>query len=210
MTAGRARGWALAAALVCASAAARAEPPSPADQAHRAGKEAFARGDYPEAAARFDEALRLSGDVTHLFNLAQALRLAGDCPAAYRSYRIFLAEWPDAPNRADVEAKMAALEGCARPPVRLTPVPVPAAGEEPVPALVIERRAERRSRTPRRLGMTVAIASGVGMFLAVGLAAAEPEVGMPVAFVTVPVGLGLVTGGVIRQVSDSRRAAAGL
>lgn len=200
---------ALAAALM-GQGAARADPP-PADAAelaHRVGKQAFADGDYPAAAERFDQAYRLSGDPTYLFNLAQAKRLAGDCRAAHRSYLAFLDRMPDAPNRADVEGKIAELERCARPPVRLTPVPVPVpvadAGADP---LAIARRSKRRART-RRLGITVAVISALTMAAAIGVAAAEPEEGMPVVLVAIPVGVGLVTGGVIRQVSDNRRAAA--
>jgi hypothetical protein len=198
---------ALAAVLV-GPRAARAEPPpvDPGERAHRGGKQAFADGDYQAAAQRFDEAYRLSGDPIHLFNLAQAQRLAGDCRAARHSYRAFLDRMPDAPNRADVEGKIAALERCARPPVRLTPAPVPTAVADAAP-LAVPRRPERRART-RRLGITVAVISALTMAAAVGAAAAEPDLGMPVALVAIPVGLGLVTGGVIRQVSDNRRAAA--
>lgn len=195
---------ALAAAL-CAPAAARAQPRSGSvERAHREGKQAYAEGDYETAAARFDDAYLLSDDPAYLFNLAQAQRLDGECRAAHRSYREYLDRVPDAPNRADVEEKIAALESCARPPPRLLPAPVPIARAEPI---ALAARPERRAKEPRWLGLKVALVSALAIGLSFGAAAADPDVGAPMVMVAVPVGLGLMTGGVIRQVSDSRAAA---
>jgi hypothetical protein len=124
VTARRARVALLVASLVAGTA--RAEPPPASDLRYREGKQAFAAGDFDGAAARFDEAYRLSGDPAYVFNLAQAERLAGDCAAARRSYREYLARVPDAPNRADVEDKIASLESCARPRPRLVTRPATA------------------------------------------------------------------------------------
>jgi hypothetical protein len=200
----------------CAALAAALGPPAAAAQPrsgaverdYREGKQAYAEGDYETAAARFQDAYLLSDDPTYLFNLAQAQRLDGDCRGAHRSYREFLERMPDAPNRADVEAKIDALERCARPPPRLAPVPVLVPVETPsADSLALTRRAEAPAREPSRLGLKVALASALGMVLAIGAAAVEPDVGTGVALIAVPVGVGLMTGGVIRQVSDTRRAA---
>lgn len=198
---------ALAAALH-APAAARAQPRSAAvERAHREGKQAYAEGDYETAAARFGDAYLLSDDPAYLFNLAQAQRLDGECRGAYRSYREYLDKVPDAPNRADVEEKMTALESCARPTPRLMPAPVmlPSVSSRAKP-LALAPRAKRRAKEPRRLGLKVALASALAIGLSFGAAAADPDVGAAMVLVTVPVGLGLMTGGVIRQVSDSRAA----
>jgi hypothetical protein len=204
---------ALAAALLApTSVRAEAPPADAAERAHREGKQAFADRDYAAAAEHFAEAFELSDDPTFLFNRAQAERLAGDCRAAHRTYREYLERMPEASNRADVEAKIEALERCARPPPRLAPVPVlirPArASADP---LALGVRSERpAAKEPRWLGLKVALASALGMAVAIGVAGADPDIGAPVALVAVPVGLGLMTGGVIRQVSDTRRAAGDL
>ena len=116
--------WVVAANLVIGGVAS-AEPPA-ADLRYREGKQLFAAGDYQRAADKFQQAFLLSDDPAHLFNLAQAQRLAGDCPAAYRSYLAYLGRVPDAPNRADVKDKIAVLAACARPePSRAEPASEP-------------------------------------------------------------------------------------
>lgn len=189
-------------------AAAGAQPRSGAvERDYREGKQAYAEGDYETAAARFADAYLLSDDPTYLFNLAQAQRLDGDCRGAYRSYREYLDKVPDAPNRADVEDKIAALATCARPAPRLLPAPVPnapaRARPEPLP---LAPRPERGAKEPRRLGLKVALVSALAIGLSLGAAAADPDVGTPLVLVAAPVGLGLMTGGVIRQLSDNRAA----
>lgn len=97
-----------------------AQPPV-VDQELRAlndtGKKAFAEKRYLEALVAFQEAHARSGLPEYLFNMATVQRLLGDCAAAAKSYRRFLAAVPTAPNRSVVEARLADVEKCAGPPV---------------------------------------------------------------------------------------------
>jgi tetratricopeptide (TPR) repeat protein len=76
---------------------------------HR-GTVAFNLGHYEEAAGEYEEAYRLKDDPALLYNIAQARRLAGNSREALRSYRTFLRLVPGAPNRAEVEGRIAELQ----------------------------------------------------------------------------------------------------
>ncbi len=242
----------VAAALMIAGARATADPPAAADLRYREGKQAFTAGDFAEAAARFEEAFKLSADPTHLFNLAQAQRLAGDCDAARASYREYLARVPEAPNRADVEEKLAALEDCARPaptPVEPKPAPAPAPVEaaagtsSPVALAPPPDERDPGGEPDARHGYGgLWVAGGGVVSLAVGLVAwrsarqkqdalvdltIDGDASSPIrpgseaeatelkdqmrlretiAMATVPLGLGLVAGGLIYHVVQVRKA----
>ena len=92
----------------------------------RRGMAAFGAERYAEAASLFESAHALSGDAHMLYNLALARDRAGDTTGALASYRDFVSAWPDAPNRAEVEARIAELA----PP---EPEPAPTPLVEPVP-----------------------------------------------------------------------------
>jgi hypothetical protein len=89
----------------------------------------------------FNRAYRTLKDPTLLFNRAECLRKLGEDNDALRDYELFLAESPAAPNRAAVEARIAALlaaskagaagAGAAPAP---TKEPSGAAGKEPAAA----------------------------------------------------------------------------
>jgi tetratricopeptide (TPR) repeat protein len=77
-------------------------------------------------------------DPVVLFNRAECYRRLGQNGAAALDYRSFLDAFPRAPNRAEVEARLAALEGLqppvvAPPPVRMLPPP-PHVTAQPPPA----------------------------------------------------------------------------
>ena len=221
------------ATLVWSATAAHAEPPPPSDLRYREGKQAFASGDYAGAAARFEEAFRLSDDPVYLFNLAQAQRLAGDCAAARRSYRAFLVRVPDASNRADVEEKIASLESCAAP----RPPPAPIVVSAPPAAI------ERDEAPPASHGYGgLWVAGGGAVSLAVGFFAWRSAVDKQdqlctltetgacdgrfppeqlaeadeiksqmrsrelIAYAAVPLGVGLVAGGLIYHLVQVRKA----
>lgn len=71
-------------------------------------------------------------DPVVLFNRAECYRRLGQNEAAVSDYRAFLDAVPRAPNRAEVEARLAALEGV--PPPALTPAPAHPAPAAPVVA----------------------------------------------------------------------------
>jgi tetratricopeptide (TPR) repeat protein len=96
------------------------------------GTRAYELGLYEEAIAEYTAAYKLKDDPALLFNIGQAHRLAGHPAEALRLYKTYLAKVPDAPNRADVEAKMTDLARQLeqQKQAAATPAPVPA----PAPA----------------------------------------------------------------------------
>jgi tetratricopeptide (TPR) repeat protein len=92
---------------------------------------------YGEAIAEYEQSYMLIGDAALLFNIGQAYRLWDRPEEAIRAYKNYLRQRPDAPNRADVEKKIADLEkvqeehrrGGAQPP----PEAVPPVGPPTVP-----------------------------------------------------------------------------
>ncbi|HVR63139.1 MAG TPA: tetratricopeptide repeat protein [Polyangia bacterium] len=80
------------------------------------------------AVPEYTKAIKLLKDPVLLFNRAECYRTLGNRAAALTDYRRFLAELPNAPNRAEVEANIAALEPPpARPAAPAAPVPAPPA-----------------------------------------------------------------------------------
>ncbi len=102
------------------------------------GIKLYQLGKLEAAVAEFKMAYQLAGSPSLLFNLGQCYRLLGDRTSALASYRAYLHQLPEAPNRDDVEEKIADLErtvvprpGRAAPPVAPPPLtrdpgPVPA------------------------------------------------------------------------------------
>ncbi|HEX9101766.1 MAG TPA: tetratricopeptide repeat protein [Polyangia bacterium] len=98
-------------ALVCALAGvAYADNKEAAKEAYTEGKRQYDLGEYDAALAAFKKAYLNYEEPVFLFNIAQCYRALGDRPAAVRSYRAFLRNWPKAPNREQVERIVAELE----------------------------------------------------------------------------------------------------
>ena len=119
---------------------------SPADLL-RAGKLArrsileYNAGDFAKALADAQQAYEIDPRPALLFNLGQCHRAMGDTSQALFSYRGYLREAPDAPNRAAVEELIeqmeAKLQAEAAPPPAPAPSPPPvAAAPEPAPVIV--------------------------------------------------------------------------
>ena len=99
-------------------------------------KTLYGEGDYPAAARRLAQALKLDPAAVLYFNLGQALRLAGDARGAINAYTTFLKMDPHATNAATARERMVelaqAMAGSAVPdttPPRITaqlPASVPA------------------------------------------------------------------------------------
>src|SRR4051794_39333535 len=81
-----------------------------AKQHYRAGMTAFNLEDYETAIRESEAASRTNPAPSFLFTLGQSQRMAGriDKPIAF--YRHYLATAGNAPNRAEVEATVAALQ----------------------------------------------------------------------------------------------------
>jgi len=95
-------------------------------------------GDCQAAIDEYTKAYELLGDPVVLFNRAECFRRVGDTDAAIDDYHEFLEKVPGAPNRKDIEAKIAAMGGpeAAAPPPKREPSPKrepPVAEKEPPP-----------------------------------------------------------------------------
>jgi len=96
--------------VVAAAPVARGDDVSQARDHFRKGSKAFDLGHYAEAIKEYEAAYDLKEDPALLFNIAQAYRLDGDNQNAVRVYKSFLHRMPDAPNRVEVERRIAELE----------------------------------------------------------------------------------------------------
>lgn len=103
---------ALAAMLATAPAvhAAEADQVREARQHYDRGMAHYELGEFSAAVEQFKQAYALSQAPGLLFNLAQASRLGKDYDQALHFYRTYLRVRPDAPNREDVEKRIAELE----------------------------------------------------------------------------------------------------
>ena len=68
-----------------------------------------ASGKCRQAVAEWNKAMAILRDPALLFNRAECYRKLGDADAAVEDYRQFLSDLPKAPNRAEVERRIAEL-----------------------------------------------------------------------------------------------------
>ena len=101
-------------ALPAAAPPALAAPPraalAEARSAYREGREAFARGDYLQALARFERAYELDPSPVLRFNLARAAEELGWADRAVVHYRAYLEASPRAEDREEVERRVRVME----------------------------------------------------------------------------------------------------
>jgi len=76
----------------------------------RLGREYYQLGRFPDAAREFEVAYGLSGRAALLYNVYISYRDALDTPKAAAALRGYLAAVPDAPDRENLSARLAALE----------------------------------------------------------------------------------------------------
>jgi tetratricopeptide (TPR) repeat protein len=92
--------------------ASRAESPTQAaKRLYQSASKHYALQDFVTALDEFQQAYGIKEDPAFLFNIAQCQRLLGQREPALRSYKIFLSREPNAPNRADVQGHIDALQG---------------------------------------------------------------------------------------------------
>lgn len=158
------------------SATALASPGAGA-RAYSDGKQKYAAGDYAGAAVDFRTAYAADPDPAYLFNLAQALRLAKACDDAALSYRTFLAEVPDAKNRAEIEGYLRDLDRCAAEQKAVAPKPDAEPTTPPIETSpIVDAPAQKRSKTlPIALGVAGLVVLGAGAYFALDANAAERE-----------------------------------
>lgn len=113
---------------------------------YEAGAKAYNLQRFADALTEFRAAYEERADPAFLFNIAQAQRQLGEYEAAARSYRAYLHEQPEAPNRDDVAKLIADMDDAARkqrPAAATTP---PAAAVSHPPPMVEYRDEGRRKR----------------------------------------------------------------
>src|SRR3954453_687611 len=111
---------------------ARAQNPSPEELArrhHERGTTFYNLGQFEDAISEFRKGYEQKGDPVFLLNIGEAYRQLGAHEKALFFYRRYLSAMPSAPNRAEINEKIAALQQLvdaqerARPPAPPQPVP---------------------------------------------------------------------------------------
>jgi len=151
---------------------ARGASAEPNDGAVREAREHYERGlreynlgELDGAIAEFKAAYVRSEAPGLLFNLAQAYRLKRDTERALLLYRSYLRALPNAPNRADAEARIAELAALVE-----RPAPAPAAlAPSAQPIAIAAAPSARRPGRPLVISGLAVGAAGV-VALAVGVA----------------------------------------
>ena len=155
-------------ALALGPARARADDTPRAKELFQQGTTLFNLGEFDKAIDAWQQGYKEKPDPGFLYNIGQAYRLKGDAAKAIFFYRGYLRNSPKAPNRADIEAKIAALQketsepkpaaATASPPPPTPPpaTPPPAPAPPPRHRRTCRRRlraradARSRRRPPRR------------------------------------------------------------
>jgi tetratricopeptide (TPR) repeat protein len=158
--------------LIAFSPLARAADPAEAREHFERGKTLYDLGRFADAAREFESAYEAKNDPAILFNVAQAYRFAGNYAKALLTYRAFLRNVPEAPNRAQVEKNIEDLQALMAkqsqpPPAASQAAPSPSttspgtASATP-PAVAV---APRHSRVLIGVGagLTVLGAAGIGV-----------------------------------------------
>jgi tetratricopeptide (TPR) repeat protein len=120
-----------------AATAAASSQPAPAvnDEVARglfqAGKAAYESGNYPDAIGFFEQAYARSQRPQLLFNIGQVADRLRQDDKALASFRAYVQQVPDAPNRVEVESRIAALERAAAEREASAATPPPSAAPTP-------------------------------------------------------------------------------
>ncbi len=114
------------AVLIAASAGARAAEPDDATLAEararfEAGLAAYAARDYAGAIRAYQAAGALVPSPQLDHHIGRAYDAMGDCPSAADHYRRYLAAFPDAPERAELESRMTCAAPVVPPPTGTAP-----------------------------------------------------------------------------------------
>jgi len=112
--------------------AARADDTTDARKHAQRASSLAASGKCRQAVAEFDKALAVLRDPALLFNRGECHRKLGDADAAIDDYKQFLSDLPKAPNRAEVERRIAELSKKSK-----TPSGAPAAPAAPAAPLAV-------------------------------------------------------------------------
>jgi tetratricopeptide (TPR) repeat protein len=179
--------------LLATSSAAFAQKASPEREArahYDQGMTLYDAGDFKKAIEEFRTAYEIVPTPGLLFNLGQAYRLEKNYDMALYFYRTYLSRMPDAPNRADVDRRIAEMEEL----LKNQPPREPAHAPEPAPA---------QGATPPSTSAP-AIAASVAPVAPIDEGAGHPGRGRQKAgLVLAGVGVALVATGVVFGLSAS-------
>jgi tetratricopeptide (TPR) repeat protein len=128
----------LSLSVLLTASPARAQAPSPEEEARQhfeRGTTAYNLGRFEDAIADYRRAYEVKGDPAFLFNIAQAYHQLGVDDQALFFYKRYLASHPEPPNRAEVQARITALEPRVAARASLPPE------ERPPPATLLPPRA---------------------------------------------------------------------
>jgi tetratricopeptide (TPR) repeat protein len=162
-----------------------AETKAQAGQAFARGMKQYQAKEYAKAIVEFESGYKLIPQPVFLYNIAQAHRLSGESEKALSMYRRYLRESPSAPNRAEVEERISALEQQLGPAYYST-LYVPPGSEgmtEPAPPPLVRDRRGKKQVWPIVLGavggaVVVGLAVGLGVYF--GTRSAQANVFEPV------------------------------
>jgi tetratricopeptide (TPR) repeat protein len=151
-----------------------AETKAQAGQAFGRGMKRYQAKEYAEAIAEWEGGYRLIPQPVFLYNIAQAHRLSGEAEKALSMYRRYLRESPSAPNRAEVEERITALEQQLGPAYYSTIYVQPGSESmaEPPPAALLSdgKSADSKGRNKKLLPIVLGVVGGaVVVGVAVGL-----------------------------------------
>ncbi len=96
--------------LLSSSAFAQADAKA-AREHYKRGTTLYDLGRYEDAIGEFQQAYEIKDEPVLLYNIAQAYRLSNKFKEALQFYRTYLRRSPRAPNREEVEQKIADMEG---------------------------------------------------------------------------------------------------
>lgn len=162
-----------------------AETKAQAGQAFARGMKQYQAKEYAKAITEFESGYKLIPQPVFLYNIAQAHRLSGESEKALAMYRRYLRESPTAPNRAEVEDRISALEQQLGPAYYST-LYVPPGSEnmtEPAPAPLSRDSRGKKPIWPIVLGVVggvVVVGAAVGLGVYFGTRSAQANVFEPV------------------------------
>ncbi|HRI18960.1 MAG TPA: hypothetical protein PL196_10590, partial [Burkholderiaceae bacterium] len=87
-----------------------------AGQHFASAQDAFAQGQFELAAKEFQIAYDITRDPAMLLNIGESWQRAGNGKKALEGYRAYLAAQPQAPDRAEVEGRIQAIESALASP----------------------------------------------------------------------------------------------
>lgn len=147
-------------------------------QTHRAlGHRLYRLGRYEEAVAAFRRAYEVKADARLLYDIAECYREMGAVEQALFYYDRYLAGWPDAFDRGEVEEKVDELES-----KRGTPTPRAAVARRRQPIMIVEpapTKARQPQRAWQRWWFWTIIGAGVAGGITAAVLSSHSESGVP-------------------------------